>query len=43
MEGIKCNKGKCYDEESIDHELDIIYGQGDIAEQIQADLIRKMI
>ena len=40
---IICQKGKCYEEDSIETELDSLFDDTNIVDKIQHDLLKRMI
>lgn len=40
---IVCQKGKCFDFESVEHELDSLFNRTNIVEQIELDLLKERL
>jgi hypothetical protein len=40
---IKCKKRKCFDEDSIEYELEEVYDKNNPIQQIESDLLKGML
>ncbi|MBI2129167.1 hypothetical protein HYU07_02915 [Candidatus Woesearchaeota archaeon] len=40
---IVCQKGRCFDFEAIEHELDSLFNRTNIVEQIELDLLKNRL
>jgi hypothetical protein len=43
MQQISCIKGKCFEKDTIEDELDSIYDKDNYAQRIELDILKRMI